>query len=234
MRKINCIQIAIFLLFLPSMAYTNDITKFILDYQKCMGPEICKDAEYQLIYLLLKKQNILEVLEGMPEEEGIKYEIVQSSVTNRISQDYLLKIVIDNLGYLVIIKNNIQTKTYSLLPIITTGFIYNLQTKDMTGDGINEVMINGIGRGTGYNSKWLSIYKYKKNKMHQIWAETAEEVWSEKNVIYKVQNSIYFYNTPGKKSKEIIMPDLELILVKHYALTIQIAKILAIKNFLSL
>ena len=197
------IIVATFLLIFPLAANTQDITALISEYEGCKEPDICKTLEITLIKSFLKEAKVLDVLEEMPEENNIEHEIIQANLSDKISKDYIFKIVIGRLGYIVVLKRDVDNNNFVLLPIIEKGFVYNVHAKDVTGDGIEELMFRGYGTGTGYWEEWLAIYKYKGKKMKLIWSGVEKEVTAIGGKEKTVSSRAYLYNIPGYKSMEI-------------------------------
>jgi hypothetical protein len=116
--------IAILLLIFPLEATSQDVTQLMNKYERCERPDICKKLEMTLIKSFLNKAKILDVLEKMPEENDIKREIIIANLTGIDSKDYIFKIVIDRLGYIVVVKRDLKNKKFITLPIIQKGYIY--------------------------------------------------------------------------------------------------------------
>jgi hypothetical protein len=204
MKKIILIANIILLLIIQSNVNAEDVTLLVKDYQKCNNDSTCMAIEMKMIKQFLMASDLLQAIEEMPEDEEIRYEIINSHLASAENNDYVIKIVIDRLGFIAVLVEDSENEKYVTLPIIEKGYIYNVHTKDVTGDGKEELIFNGYGTGTGYSSEWTALYKYRGNKMEPVWSGFKKEVSVNSDITEEIiAGSIDIYNMPGKKSKGI-------------------------------
>jgi len=184
----------------------DDVTELMNQYERCNNPDSCKKIELTLIKQFLSSRRIsLNELESMLANDDMMYEVIQGNLTGNETRDYIFKIevLVYRLGEVIVVKRDEQNKKFVALPIIEKGLLYNMYTKDVSGDGVDELIFSGYGTGTGYWEEWLAIYKYKDNKMNLIWSGDEKEVTAIGGKETTVNSRAYFYNVPGYKSKEI-------------------------------
>jgi hypothetical protein len=191
--------------FISSDVFDFNITELMIQYQKCDNSHSCKKIENKLVINLLKKTDILDVLEEMPDNKDIQYELVKSNISGS-KNDYVIKIVHNRLGYVfVLISDHVQSK-YAVLQPINTGYISNIKMRDITGDGLEEIIINGHGTGTGYASKWKALYKYRNSQINLIWSGIIEsESVDINNIAEKAVHEITFVDVENQSAMDIMI-----------------------------
>jgi hypothetical protein len=179
-----------------------DISKLFQRLQPCNTTEECRAIEREIVSNLLNKTDIKSVLEEIPDVKEIDYQIIACNLSGS-KHDFIVKMVYDRIGYIAALIK--EKSAYKLLPIINTGYIFSIKTIDLIGDEKDVIYVEGYGTGTGYQSKWVALYKYGKHKLYLIWSGLVEAEYTDENENIKYERyEIIFEKQASEISKRII------------------------------
>lgn len=185
-----------------SVVFAGEVEDLFKEYRDCDVPETCQRYERDIIQTLLPYTDIPEVAESMPKPKDLDYKFIPASLSGS-DGDYIVRINFDRFGYIIPIVQILQKDEYEKLAAVEMGYIFSMDTKDITGDRRDEMIVHGYGTGTGYASRSTAIYSFKDMKLHLIWSGETETEQTVNDILEKRSFELRFMKVEGQKSKDI-------------------------------
>lgn len=181
-----------------------DLTRLLGAYAACTDTHACEAIRKSVGELVWSRSRAREVIiPQLLDPSEIRCEITETDLSGK-GGDFAILVSIEGFGCLAIAIRTARDE-YELLSLIEVGDVDPLRISDVNGDGRQEILLSGFGRGSGYYSHWVDVYMFIGRDLVSVWNGNYEEsVSSEPTKATIERTSVTFQNPEGCAPAQIL------------------------------